>query len=166
MPLGELRRKERAMSLDESEECLARALVGRIGTVGPEGMPYILPMNFYYDPTSRTVFMHHGVRGHILDNLAFSPSSCFEVDEIGPTIATGPRGCNTGQVYKSVICFGSARVINDQGEKEEILSLLVKKYIQELTPDRKIEPGFESVDGTTAIALKVEIMTGKKRPLK
>jgi nitroimidazol reductase NimA-like FMN-containing flavoprotein (pyridoxamine 5'-phosphate oxidase superfamily) len=166
MPLGELRRKDREMSLAESEECLARALVGRIGTVGPEGMPYVLPMNFCYDPASRTIFLHHGTRGHILDNLAHNPSSCFEIDEPGPIIATGPRSCNTGQLYRSVICFGKARVISDQKEKEKILSLFVKKYIQELTPDRKYDPGFESVDGAAVIALKVEVMTGKKRQIK
>lgn len=164
MPIGELRRKDREMSPVESEGCMARALVGRIGTVGPEGMPYVLPMNFCFDSTSRTVFLHHGTRGHILDNLAYNPSCCFEVDEPGAIVATGSRSCNTGQVYESVVCFGRARVISDRKEKAKILELFVRKYIHDLTPDRKIDTGFESIDSTTVIALKVEVMTGKKRP--
>lgn len=165
MPQGELRRRDREMSPAETEECLTRALVGRIGTVGPEGMPYVLPMNFYYDTARRTLFLHHGTRGHLLENLAHNPSACFEVDEPGPIVAAGPRGCDTGQVYSSVLCFGRARIVEDRSEKEEALDLLVRKYVAGLTPEREYDPGLTLVDATTVIALKVEVMTGKKRPL-
>ncbi len=163
MPLGKMRRTDRQMSQAESEEFLAQALVGRIGTVGPEGMPYVLPMSFAYDPTCRTVFLHHATHGHLLENLAHSSSACFEVDEAGDIIATGRRACDTGQVYRSVICFGRARILADEREKEGALRLLVRKYIDNLTPDRDYDRRLAGVDGTTVIALQVEVMTGKRR---
>ena len=163
MPPGKMRRTDREMCQAESEELLARALVGRIGTVGPEGMPYVLPMSFAYDPARRTVFLHHATRGHLLENLAHSPSACFEVDEAGDIIATGPRACDTSQAYRSVICFGRARTITDESEKEGALRLLVRKYVDGLTPERDYDRHLTGVDTTTVIALQVEVMTGKRR---
>ena len=164
MPPGVLRRKDREMGEAEAEALLSQALVGRIGTVGPEGMPYVLPVSFYFDPSSQTVYLHHATRGHLLENLAFSPSTCFEVDEPGPIVATGTTGCNIGQVYRSVICFGRATIIADRKEKEDILRLLVDKYSRQLSTERWGAQELEKLDGTTVIAIKVEIMTGKQRP--
>jgi len=147
----------------ECEEMLSRALVGRVGTVGSGGMPYILPMNFFYDASSRTVILHHTTTGHLLDNLAQSASACFEVDELGAVVASGTRACDTGQLYRSVVCFGWARVAEDEVEKRDALHALVRKYIDELTPDREYNPELVGVEKITVIALKVEVMTGKKR---
>ncbi len=46
MPRGELRRKDRGMDALAAEQCMARALVGHVGTAGPGSMPYVVPMNF------------------------------------------------------------------------------------------------------------------------
>lgn len=163
MPLGELRKKNREMGAPESEELLGRALVGRLGTVGPDGMPYVVPMNFVYDPAVRTVFLHCANTGHRLDNLAHNPLACFEVDEPEAILATGTRACDTSQIYRSVICFGKAIVVSDREEKERALRLFVTKYVDGLMPERRYEPVLTTLDQTTVIALRVETMTGKKR---
>ncbi len=151
------------MDTAECEEILSRAMVGRVGTVGAGGMPYILPMNFYYDASSRTVILHHTTTGHLLDNLAQSASACFEVDEPGPIVATGIQACDTSQLYRSVICFGWARIVDEEAGKMDALRALVHKYVDNLTPDRHYNPELTGVGKTTVIALKVEVMTGKKR---
>jgi nitroimidazol reductase NimA-like FMN-containing flavoprotein (pyridoxamine 5'-phosphate oxidase superfamily) len=163
MPLGQLRRRDRQMVEAESEGLLARALVGRIGTVGPNGMPYVTPMNFVYDPATRQVGLHCATSGHLLDNLSHSPLACFEVDEPGQVIAYGTTACDTSQVYSSVICFGKARVVSDEKEKETVLNLFVRKYVDQLMPDRHYDPDLTKSDPTVAIVLQVETMTGKRR---
>ncbi len=163
MAAGELRRKDREMSAVDTEECLAKAQVGRVGTVGPEGMPYVVPMNFAYDAANRTIFLHCATSGHLLDNLAVSPLACFEVDEPGEVIATGPDACSTSQIYRSAICFGRARIVDHGQEKERALNLLVHKYVDQLMPDRSYNPGLATLDATTVIVLSVERITGKQR---
>jgi len=163
MPLGELRRKDRALGTTESEELLARALVGRLGTVGVDGMPYVVPMNFVYDPRERTVFFHCARSGHRLENLASNPLACFEVDEPGALVASGPFPCDTGQVFKSVICFGRADLVTEPAERERVLRLFTVKYVDRLTPDRRYEPDMPSANSVAIIALHVERMTGKQR---
>lgn len=163
MPLGELRRRDREMGQPQAEELLARALVGRIATVGPEGMPYVVPMHFVYEASTRHIYFHCATSGHLLSNLAHSDLACFEVDEPGEFIATAPLACGTSQVYTSAICFGKARVVTEEGEKVHGLRLFVKKYVDGLTPERQYAPEMETIDDTTVIALRVDRITGKQR---
>ncbi len=151
------------MASEDCEALLDRALVGRVGTCGPGGVPYVVPMSFAYDAASRTVFLHCATSGHLLRNLAANPLACFEVDEAGDVIATGRYGCDTSQVYSSVICFGRARVLEATDQKRAALGALVKKYVDGLMPDRAYDPELVTIDATAAIALRVETMTGKQR---
>jgi nitroimidazol reductase NimA-like FMN-containing flavoprotein (pyridoxamine 5'-phosphate oxidase superfamily) len=151
------------MAPNDAEALLDRALVGRLGTVGADGAPYVVPMNFVYDAPSRTVFLHCATSGHLLDNLAAETRACFEVDEPGPIIAAGEYGCDTSQVYSSVICFGRAAVLSADPEKRSALELFVQKYVDRLAPDRKYDPEMTTYDATVAIAIQVETMTAKER---
>ncbi len=151
------------MNAREAEECLARATVGRMGTSGPGGLPYVVPLNFVFDAPSRTIFLHCATSGHLLDNLAYNPQACFEVDEPGELIAPNPRGCDTSQVYKSTICFGTARVVTEPQAKERALRLFLRKYVDQLMPGRSYDPELTTARATTVIALQVELMTGKRR---
>lgn len=162
MPLGKLRRRDREMGAPETEALMARALVGRLGTVGPDGTPYVVPLNFVYDLERRTIFMHCATTGHKLDNLAANPRVCFEVDEPGQVTALGPYACDMTQPFQSAIAFGVARVILDGPEREEALHLLVRKYVDLLMPGHRYEPEFRTTKATAVIALQVETMTGKE----
>ncbi len=163
MPLGELRRKDRVMSRKESEDCLAGTLVGRLGTADPEGMPYVVPMNFVYEPEGQTIFLHCARWGHRLENLAGNPLACFEVDEPGPLVPSGPYPCNTTQIYKSVICFGRASIVTDPAERDRALRMFVRKYVDRLTPGREYDPALPSAGSTVVIAFRIDRMTGKQR---
>jgi len=151
------------MAADECTRLLDTALVGRAATTDANGAPYVVPMNFVYVPLASTVFLHCAASGHLLDNLASNTRVCFEVDESGAVIASGGSACDTSQGYRSVICFGTARVIEDRAEKQQALDLFVQKYVDRLMPDRKYEPDLLTIDATAAIAIGVEKMTGKQR---
>lgn len=147
-------------------ECAAllnRALVGRVATADGNGIPYVVPMNFVYEPADGRIFLHCAVSGHLLDNLATNPRVCFEVDEPGSVIETGDAACDTSHVYKSVICFGRADVSVDGPDKQHALELFVRKYVDQLTPERRYDPDLRMIDTTVAITIQVEKMTGKQR---
>ena len=110
MTLGELRRSDRAMSEQDTVALLKRALVGRIGTVDADGTPYVVPLNFVYEDQGKRIHVHRARQsGHLTSNLQFSSKVSFEVDEPGPLVATGDAGCDTDQLYESVVCFGSSQ---------------------------------------------------------
>ena len=151
------------MGAQESVELLGRALVGRIATVGPDGFPYITPMNFVYDSGDQTIFLHCATTGHLLDNLAHSPRACFEIDEPEEIIATGPTACDTSHAYRSVICFGEAQAIPNESARSRALELFVDKYVNRLMPERRYDREMTMAQETEVIAFQVSTMTGKRR---
>jgi nitroimidazol reductase NimA-like FMN-containing flavoprotein (pyridoxamine 5'-phosphate oxidase superfamily) len=165
MTLGEIRISDRAMSEQDSAAVLQRALVGRVGTVGADGMPYVVPMNFVYEQAGRWIHLHLGRQpGHLAENLKFSPKVCFEVDEPGALIATGETACETDYVYESVICFGRGRVVSDQGERTRIARLFVQKYVDQGMPGRSCKPGLVYLEIVDFVTIEVAVVTGKRRP--
>lgn len=144
---------------------LQGALVGRVGTVGSDGMPYVVPMNFVYEPAGRRIHLHLARNpGHLAENLKFSPKVCFEVDEPGPVIATGETACETDHAYESVICFGEARVVSDQTERTRIARLFVQKYVDRGMPGRLCKPGLVYLEIVDFVTIEIAVMTGKRRP--
>jgi len=165
MTLGEIRISDRAMSEEDSAALLQRALVGRIGTVGADGMPYVVPMNFVYEQAGRRIHLHLGRQpGHLAENLKSSPKLCFEVDEPGPLIATGETACETDHVYESVICFGQGCVISDQAERTRIARLFVQKYVDQGMPGRSCKPEMVYLEIVDFVTIEVAVMTGKRQP--
>ena len=165
MPRGKLWLMTRAMGMEGSEALLQRCLVGRVGTVGSDGMPYVIPMNYVYESQTRRIYFHHSPsgEGHFLTNLRDNDQVCFEVDEPGPLVATGDHACNTAQVYRSVICFGRMSTIEDVSEKKRVLDLLVQKYIDRHMPGRMYSPELVQLDQTLVLAMDIQMMTGKHR---
>jgi nitroimidazol reductase NimA-like FMN-containing flavoprotein (pyridoxamine 5'-phosphate oxidase superfamily) len=164
MTLGELRISDRAMSEKDSVTLLQRALVGRVGTVGADGMPYVVPMNFVYEHAGRRIHVHLArQQGHLAANLALSPKVCFEVDEPGPRIATGETACETDHVYESVICFGQGLVVSDQDERTRIAGLFVQKYVDQGMPGRSCKPGLVYLGIADFVTVDIAVMTGKRR---
>ncbi len=165
MAVGELRRSDRAMSEGDTVALLQRALVGRIGTVDAEGTPYVVPLNFVHEHPPHRIHLHSARQiGHLASNLKFSSKVCFEVDEPGPLIATGETGCETSHVYESVICFGLAQVVADEGERARIARLFVQKYVDEHMPARSYKPELELLGSADFVTVEIEVVTGKRRP--
>ena len=166
MTMGKLRRSDRAMSDEESEALLQRALVGRIGTVDREGTPYVVPLNFVFEAQPRRIHLHLAKQpGHLASNLQFSPKACFEIDEPGRLVATGETGCETSHAYESVVCFGRAHVVTEGDERTRVAELFVRKYVDEHMPDRSLKPGLPLLSIVHVVTLEIEVITGKRRPL-
>lgn len=163
MTRGVLRRQDRAMDREACERLMDRALVGRVGTVGPDGWPYVTPVNFVHDAGPGRIYLHCATSGHLLDNLASSPLACFEVDEPGDILDTGPNLCETTQIYQSVISFGRGSVLGDEGERLQALRMFAMKYVDRLMPGRSYSQGFPTAGATAMLAIQVEQMTGKAR---
>ena len=132
--------------------------------MGPDGWPYVTPVNFVYDAGAGWIYLHCATSGHLLDNLASSPLACFEVDEPGDILGSGPDVCETSQLFQSVISFGRGSVVADEEKRLQVLGMFAVKYVDRLMPGRSYSKGFPTAGATAVIAIQVEQMTGKARP--
>ncbi|OEC84998.1 MULTISPECIES: pyridoxamine 5'-phosphate oxidase family protein [Methanobacterium] len=65
-----------------------------------------------------------------------------------------------GIKYYSVIGFGKTHFIEDNGEKEDTLNIIMQKYSNK--PNETFEYSKSTLDKTTVIKVEVESLTGKK----
>ncbi len=148
----EIRRKDRAVDENAALEILKSGSFGVLSTIGADGYPYGVPVNYAYDDGK--IYFHCAKNvGHKQDNLRFSGKVSFTVVTKSGVIS---EKFTTG--YESAIAFGyaSKTVI----EKEKALRLLVQKYSPEFTEDGEnhIKGAFERTD---VFVIEIEKLTAK-----
>jgi nitroimidazol reductase NimA-like FMN-containing flavoprotein (pyridoxamine 5'-phosphate oxidase superfamily) len=104
------------MTDKEIMQFLACARVGRLGVVLEDGQPYIVPVGFAY--ADGKVFFHTCNKGLKMKALRRNEDVCFEVDE----------ALSDASMFKSIIMFGKAEVINDEEKMIPYLQRLIDKY--------------------------------------
>ena len=157
--------KNRALSVEENKILLRQCLVGRIGTVSNNSIPYITPVNYAYDSEIDRIYIHHSSKGgQLLTNLQNNNQACFEADQPGAIVNTssGTQACGGDQIYLSVICLGRISVANDE-EKIRGLRLLANKYMGKpiLNPIGEFKSA--TLDRLVILAVDIGTMTGKCR---
>ena len=73
----QIRRKEKQLSANDCYEILRVAEYGTIATMGEDGYPYAVPLNFIYH--KRSIYFHCAKTGHKLDNIDYCPNVSFNV---------------------------------------------------------------------------------------
>jgi len=117
------------MTLEEIEQFILNARVGRLGLSSPDG-PYIVPLGYVY--AEGKVFFHTCNKGLKMKLLEDNNTVCFEVDE----------SLSDASMYKSVIVFGKAKIIDDKEGMTPYLQKLIDKYrVPEPFDDYMNKPG-------------------------
>lgn len=148
----ELRRKDKMLSDEEMLRILASADYGVISTIGSDGFPYGVPVNYAYKDGN--IYFHSAAAGHKLDNLMFdhNVSFCVVMD-----VEVIPDEFNTK--FKSVIAFGNVSEVAEN-QNNDILTLLLEKY-----SGGHIPAGMDYIDksgpATKVFGIKVLHMTAK-----
>ena len=151
--MKEMRRKDKAISLEEAQELLHKHDVGIFSTVDQEGQPYGVPVNYVYN--NNKIYFHCALEGYKLENIRTNNKVCFTIfggNEIIPQRFT--------TTFESVVVFGKAAVVAE-AEKLEALQLIVER----------LSPGFEkegmeyinkSGNATLVVRVDVEHISGKR----
>ena len=138
----------------ECVELLKNLRRGVLSVLGDDGYPYGMPMNFWYDVESGSIFFHGGNVGHKLDAIKVCDKVSFCVWDKGYR-REGEWALN----IKSVIVFGRIRVVADHDRAIEISRKLSYKYTDdEGYIDYEIN---KSAFRTVCLELVPEHMTGK-----
>ena len=120
------RMKQHQLSKAEIDDVLEKGQVGSLGTNNENGYPYVVPVHYIiYDGK---IYIHGLIKGQKISNLIQNDKVCFEVYEMLSIIPDNTNPCDTNTEFRSVIILGTAKMIEDQKEKEKILHIIVKKY--------------------------------------
>lgn len=147
-----MRRKKYAMAQSEILKILETQDHGFLGTVGEDGSPYVVPLNYIYH--DGYIIFHCAMEGRKLDNIRHNPQVCFTVCASQKII---PEKYTTE--FTSVIAFGEARIVEDCGQKRELLVRLGNA----LAPGVEFCCSEKTVENTCVVRIKVEHITGKKK---
>jgi hypothetical protein len=138
------------------EAILHECPVGSLATVGPNGAPYVVTVNYVYHDGK--VYFHGALKGTKMDNIARDPRVCFEA-HVMERIVRAPRAMRFGTRYRSVIVRGRARQITDPAAKMEALMALTARYAE----GHPFEPPTErEVAATAVVGIEIDEMTGKR----
>lgn len=150
-----MRRSVQQLSAEETEAVLMRGSAGVLALTGDKAFPYAVPISYVYDGDH--IYFHSAVEGHKLDAIRRNPNASFAVidqDEVIPEKYT--------TAYRSVIAFGSIRIIEDDAEKRAAARRLAVKY----APDNTEAQHSEMIDRTwerfCILQMSIAHMTGKE----
>lgn len=93
------------------------------------GFPYIIPMNFglIEENGLLTLCFHCARRGHKLDLITKDPRVSFEM-ECDVELVYNPAHRHNTDIFKSVIGYGHASMVEDPAHKVRMLQELVNRY--------------------------------------
>lgn len=147
-----MRRSKAEMNKEDTINLLKRCDEGVLGTIGINGYPHTVPMNYVY--YNDKIYLHSAKEGYKLTNIKENPKASFTVYD---NVYVDEEKFTTK--YQSCIVYGVANVI--PGNKEVLLEL-IKKYSKSF-----LKEGFTYVDKkfdtTFLIEITIEHMTGKIR---
>ena len=149
----EMRRKDKMKTYEEAVQILGECTNGVLSVIGDGGYPYGVPVSYIYNDGK--IYFHCAGEGHKLDAIKADSRVSFTVvgaDEIAPEKFT--------TMYKSVIAFGRASIIDTNEEKMAALNMIREKYSGDFPAEGAayIEKFW---DKTTVVVIDIEHMTGK-----
>lgn len=125
----EMRRKRQALSQEECVALLSRGTSGVLALRDAGPHPYAVPLSYVY--CREKLYFHCAARGHKLDAIRAHPGASFCViaeDRVVPAELT--------TYFRSVIAFGTVRIVEDAAEKRKAIRLLALKYAPEESAER------------------------------
>ena len=152
--MKELRRKNLALTEEESIALLNEAEYGVLSTITENEKPYGVPLNFCI--IDNCIYFHCAVEGHKINNIKHNKSVSFCA--VGNTEILPDK---FGTKYESVIASGEVKEVFDMN-KQIALEGLLHKYSPKF-----IEKGIKYIDGlgkqTRVFKITITKLTGKAR---
>lgn len=151
----EMRRKKQILSQEECLDVLNTCTSGVLAVLGDDGYPYAVPLSYVFGDGK--IYFHSALDGHKLDAIRKHDKVSFCMiakDQIVPEKYT--------TYYKSVIAFGTIRILNNEQEKRKAIQQLALKY----TPNDPVEKREAEIErffhAFYMLEMTVEHLSGKQ----
>lgn len=151
----EMRRKKQALTPEDSTAVLMRGTSGVLAVMGDNGYPYAVPISYAYYGTH--IYFHCAKAGHKLDAIKRDNKASFCVidkDEVIPEEYTS--------YFRSVIVFGTIRIIENEQEKRDAIEKLALKYAPEDTGTHRKSSIDREWEPLCMLEMTIEYLTGKE----
>ena len=141
-------------SREEMEQILHEEVFGFLG-MSKKDVPYVVPLNYTY--IDGRIIFHCSLEGEKLDHIRANPQVCFSVARQPGQFRRHAQGSNCEVNSESVVCFGTARFIDNLAERAQIIN----------TFNRSFRPGdddipLKAVKGCGAVEITISEMTGRR----
>ncbi|HET9590590.1 MAG TPA: pyridoxamine 5'-phosphate oxidase family protein [Anaerolineales bacterium] len=140
---------------------LRHAKVGHIASAR-DSQPFLNPTTFWFDEENHQIVFHSNVAGRIRSNVENSSKVCFEASELGHLLPSNVA-LEFSLQFRSVIVFGSARILTDPDEIRRVLYGLIQKYFPAMTAGKEFRPITDKeLRRTSVYAIQIEEWSGKE----
>jgi Predicted flavin-nucleotide-binding protein len=147
-----LRRKDRQLSAQAANELLAQGKICHLALAAHDE-PYLVTMNYGYRDT--TLYFHCAGAGKKLELLRQNSRVCFTVVADTKLVAS-EKACDYTMKYRSVVGYGTARLVEGHEEKSRALDVIMAQYAP-----GEFEYSQPCLAATTVFVVDIESMTAK-----
>jgi nitroimidazol reductase NimA-like FMN-containing flavoprotein (pyridoxamine 5'-phosphate oxidase superfamily) len=140
---------------------LRKAQIGHIASTWDD-QPFITPSTFWFDEANHRIIFHSNIAGRVRANIERSPKVCLEASELGKLLPSNVA-LEFSLQYRSVMVFGTARILEDAEEKRVALYGLIRKYFPEMEAGKEYRPITDKeLKHTSVYAIEIESWSGKE----
>lgn len=143
------------MPSEEIAAILEKGTSGVLALSGENGYPYAVPISYGYDGSK--LYFHCAKSGHKLDAIRNSSKASFCIVDQDMVV---PRKYTT--YFRSVVVFGTIRILEDEAEKWEAIEKLAVKYAPDDNADNRRQVIAREWANLCMLELTIEHMTGKE----
>lgn len=150
-----LRRIRQALSDEEINNILDCGTTGVLALHGDDGYPYAVPLNYLFDRNK--IYFHCACTGHKLDAIKKESKASFCVighDQVVPEEYTS--------YFRSVIVFGSIRILDDDEEKYRVIDRFAEKYVPDDLKENRRKAIEKSWEGLCILEMSIDHSSGKE----
>ena len=150
----EMRRFNQQLTTEECIRILENGTSGVLAVAGDDDYPYAVPLSYAYKDGA--LWFHGAITGHKIDAIERCSKVSFCVidrDDVVPEKLT--------TVYRSVIAFGKAYVLDDERKIAQGARIIGEKYLPGMH-DRIESEIAQSMPKLNVIRMDIEHMTGKE----
>jgi nitroimidazol reductase NimA-like FMN-containing flavoprotein (pyridoxamine 5'-phosphate oxidase superfamily) len=140
---------------------LHSARIGHIAVTW-EDQPMLNPSTFWFDEENHQIIFHSNIAGRIRSCIERNPKVCLEASELGKLLPSN-IALEFSLQYRSVIVFGTARILDNPAEARRALDQLIVKYFPDMQPGREYrEITDKELRSTSVYAIHIESWSGKE----
>ena len=156
--MREMRRFKQILPQEDNLEILRRGTHGVMAIIADDDYPYGIPINYYYNEEKNVIYFHGANKGMRWDYMKENPKVSFCVVDLDQN---DPENYSTN--FRSAICYGRARIVEDDAEYHKALVDLTTKFVKGVHSAEEIVKQIEIEKAQCGVtAIDVEFITGKE----
>jgi nitroimidazol reductase NimA-like FMN-containing flavoprotein (pyridoxamine 5'-phosphate oxidase superfamily) len=160
-PIAFQRRPHLTRDDDWIRALLKEVKVGHIAT-SSDGQAFINPTTFWYDEAHHQIVFHSNVAGRVHSNIESNPKVSLEASKLGRFLPSNVA-LEFSLQFRSVVIFGSARLITDPTEARHLLYGLIGKYFPTMRAGKEFREITEKeLRATSIYVIQIESWSGKE----